>query len=219
MVKKRAQNDPIPELKWKEPLTWRLLDEIERDENRIVLLGKWKKGEENTVFKRMGAVVLPDLHALDPVACGDQSDDGEGSDESDNEYFDCYVPASGPDEMTTEKARSIWDEIVQECPFFPILHCIFSSRPNITPIAVTTGVGPHGRKTVHFQPPSDDEGSGPVLSGDQMSQVHTLQDVLNAEMAHHGVVSPSFELPEDMGFSGEASFEAKFFLFWDVGKI
>ncbi|KAI6094257.1 hypothetical protein F5141DRAFT_1224644 [Pisolithus sp. B1] len=239
MVKKRAQNDPIPEVKWTEPLTWRLLDEIERDENRIVLLGKRKKGEKSsgdrkiTVFKCMGAVVLPDLHALDPVACGDRvkrkfehlaklyqkfakhlrttgegvkSDDGEGSDESDNAYFDCYVPASGPDEMTTERARSIWDEIIQECPFFPILHCIFSSRPNITPIAVTTGVGPHGRKTVHFQPPSDDEGSGPVLSGDQVSQVCTLQDVLNAEMAHRGVVSPSFELPEDMGFSGEPSF-------------
>ncbi|KAI5985954.1 hypothetical protein EDD15DRAFT_2200333 [Pisolithus albus] len=205
MVKKRAQNDPIPELKWKEPLTWRLLDEIEPDENRIVLLGKWKKGEENTVFKRMGAVVLPDLHALDPVACGDQVKRKFEHQMMERAQMN-QTMTSGPDEMTTEKARSIWDEIVQECPFFPILHCIFSSRPNITPIAVTTGVGPHGRKTVHFQPPSDDEGSGPVLSGDQMSQVRTLQDVLNAEMAHHGVVSPSFELPEDMGFSGEASF-------------
>ncbi|KAI6043761.1 hypothetical protein EDC04DRAFT_3138362 [Pisolithus marmoratus] len=238
MVKKQAQGDPIPEVKWTEPLTWKLLDEIERNENRIVLLGKRKKGEKSsgdrkiTVFKRMGTVILPDLYALDPVACGDRvkrkfehltklyqkfakrlrttgegvrSDDGEGSDESDNEYFDCYVPASGPDETTTERARSIWDEIVQECPFFPMLHRIFSSRPNITPIAVTTGVGPHGKKTVHFQLPSDDEGSGPKLSGDQMSQVRTLQDVLNAEMARRGV-SPSFELPEDMGFSEEPSF-------------
>lgn len=146
-VKKWAQGDPIPEVKWTEPLAWKLLDEIEQDENWIVLLGKQKKGEKSsgdrkiTVFKHMGAVILPDLYALDPVACGDwvkckfehltklyqkfakhlwttgegvRSDDGEGSDESDNEYFDCYVPASGPDETTTERARSIWDEIVQE---------------------------------------------------------------------------------------------------------
>ncbi|KAI5986742.1 hypothetical protein EDC04DRAFT_2614987 [Pisolithus marmoratus] len=130
-------------VKWTEPLAWKLLDEIEQDENWIVLLGKQKKGEKSsgdrkiTVFKHMGAVILPDLYALDPVACvflccsltklyqkfakhlwttgeGVRSDDGEGSDESDNEYFDCYVPASGPDETTTERARSIWDEIVQE---------------------------------------------------------------------------------------------------------
>lgn len=44
-------------------------------------------------------------------------------------------------------------EIEADCPFFPFLHRIFASRPNVTPIVLTTGVGPHGTKTVWHQPP------------------------------------------------------------------
>ncbi|KIK38827.1 hypothetical protein CY34DRAFT_38552, partial [Suillus luteus UH-Slu-Lm8-n1] len=49
------------------------------------------------------------------------------------------------------------DEIVQEFLFFLILHRILSSHPNITLIAVTIDVGPHGKETLHYQAPSDSE--------------------------------------------------------------
>jgi hypothetical protein len=44
-------------------------------------------------------------------------------------------------------------------PYFPELHRLFSTRPNITPIAVTTGVGPDGHRTTHYQAP-DNIGEG-----------------------------------------------------------
>jgi len=39
-----------------------------------------------------------------------------------------------------------------EFPFFAELHHLLSTRPNITPIAVITGIGPSGPKTIHYQP-------------------------------------------------------------------
>ncbi|KIN95628.1 hypothetical protein M404DRAFT_117570, partial [Pisolithus tinctorius Marx 270] len=75
-----------------------------------------------------------------------------GEEETSDEFFDCYIPASGPDWTMTAEARSIWDEIIEVFPFFPVLHHIFSSCPNVTPIILVTGVGPHGKKTIHVQP-------------------------------------------------------------------
>lgn len=45
------------------------------------------------------------------------------------------------------------EKIEQEFKFFPRLHCIFASRPNVTPIAITTALGPNGPKTTYYQPP------------------------------------------------------------------
>jgi hypothetical protein len=64
----------------------------------------------------------------------------------------------------------------------------------VTPIAITTGIGPHGKKTVHFQAPSDDEGDEVGFSADQQSQMLTLHGVLEAE-ATRRASSPSFEFP------------------------
>lgn len=65
----------------------------------------------------------------------------------------------------------------------------------MTPIAITTGTGPHGKKTVHFQAPSDDEGDG--FTTDQQVQILTLQGVLEAK-ATHCATSPSFESPIEL---------------------
>jgi hypothetical protein len=46
-------------------------------------------------------------------------------------------------------------QIEQEFPFFPALHRIFASRPNVMPIVITTALGPQGQKTVWYQPPND----------------------------------------------------------------
>jgi hypothetical protein len=45
------------------------------------------------------------------------------------------------------------EEIETAFPFFPRLHAIFASRPNVTPICITTALGPNGRSTVWYQPP------------------------------------------------------------------
>lgn len=50
------------------------------------------------------------------------------------------------------------EQIEDEFPFFPRLHAILAARPNVNPIAITTGVGPQGRKTVYYQAPDSYEG-------------------------------------------------------------
>ena len=45
------------------------------------------------------------------------------------------------------------DEIHKEFPWFGILHRILSSRPNVIPPAIVTGVGPTGREIVYNNPP------------------------------------------------------------------
>ncbi len=48
----------------------------------------------------------------------------------------------------------IIEQINKEFPYFSTLHQFLSTRPNIAPPAVTTGVGPLGRRVIHYQPPS-----------------------------------------------------------------
>ena len=45
------------------------------------------------------------------------------------------------------------DEIHKEFPWFGILHRILSSRPNVIPPAIVTGVGPTGWEIVYSNPP------------------------------------------------------------------
>lgn len=45
------------------------------------------------------------------------------------------------------------DQIQSEFPPFTRLHALLATRPNTIPPAVTTGTGPVGHKTVHYQPP------------------------------------------------------------------
>ncbi|KAG0705837.1 hypothetical protein DFH29DRAFT_754365, partial [Suillus ampliporus] len=57
---------------------WQLLNQIELSENRVMLLGKRKKGDRTsgdskvTVYQRMGAAIFPQLHSLNAVAVGDR---------------------------------------------------------------------------------------------------------------------------------------------------
>jgi len=51
------------------------------------------------------------------------------------------------------------DKITKDFPFFPELHRLFSTRPNITPIAVTTAIGPDGPRTIHYQAPDNAGGA------------------------------------------------------------
>ncbi|KAG1860201.1 hypothetical protein DFJ58DRAFT_874981 [Suillus subalutaceus] len=216
MRKKDPPPPPIHDVHWSVDMTWTLLSEVEKDENRLVLLGKRDKKENTsgdskiTVFQRIGSVVLQDSYKLNPTATGKavkrkydhtENSDADGNN-SDNEFFEYYVPADGPNSTTTADAQSIWDEIIQKFPFFPVLHRILLSRPNVTPIAVTTGVGPRGKKTLHYQAPSDseDDNSAPPLTPVQRQQMQCLHDILTvaAPATHHP--SPSFEQFHDSPF-------------------
>ena len=117
-------------------------------------------------------------HAASLHQTGGGLRDGDIDREVHHEYADCYIPASGPDLSTTERTKNIWgaqtcffgsfcnfdkdklDKITKDFPFFPELHRLFSTRPNITPIAVTTAIGPDGPRTIHYQAP-DNVGGGP----------------------------------------------------------
>jgi len=46
------------------------------------------------------------------------------------------------------------EQIIKDFPYFPEMHRLLSTRPNFNPPAVTTGVGPQGRKSVHYQAPT-----------------------------------------------------------------
>ncbi|KAG2353194.1 hypothetical protein BDR07DRAFT_1615088 [Suillus spraguei] len=79
IAKKKDNGVTIPEIVWTDDLVWQLLAQIELSENRdrVVLLGKWKKGENTSgdskvmVYQRMAAAVFPQLHSQNAVAMGD----------------------------------------------------------------------------------------------------------------------------------------------------
>lgn len=88
-----------------------------------------------------------------------------------HEELEYYIPADGPNASTPTAAVNLWrtfdfsfvyvltennlEQIEKEFKFFPRLHQIFAARPNVTPIVITTGVGPHGMKKLWYQPPDD----------------------------------------------------------------
>jgi hypothetical protein len=47
------------------------------------------------------------------------------------------------------------EEIVETWPYFPRFHALYAGRPNVTPIAITTGIGPNGPRTQWVQRPDD----------------------------------------------------------------
>ncbi|KAG2054961.1 hypothetical protein BDR06DRAFT_1007443 [Suillus hirtellus] len=76
--KKKDSGIAIPKITWMNDLIWKLLAKIELPENRVVLLGKWKKHENTsgdskaTVYQCMAAVIFPQFHGLNPTVTGDR---------------------------------------------------------------------------------------------------------------------------------------------------
>lgn len=82
-------------------------------------------------------------------------------------------------------------QIVKEFPFFPRIHALAATRPNVQPPCITTGVGPNGAETTILQEglaldpllPSqsgeDDEGG----LAQQARELRMAIDMLNAEAA------------------------------------
>lgn len=59
--------------------------------------------------------------------------------------------------FTINFVRQVIDTITADFPFFPTFHRLYSTRPNVNPPVIITGVGPGGRRMVHLQPPSASE--------------------------------------------------------------
>ncbi|KAF8797642.1 hypothetical protein BYT27DRAFT_7125099, partial [Phlegmacium glaucopus] len=86
----------------------------------------------------------------------------DGVDGGNVEHFDYYIPAEGPNKGTPLVAVNIWQDIEKDFKFFPRLHKIFSARPNVVLIAITTALGPYGQRTVWYQSPDDKDSSAPA---------------------------------------------------------
>ncbi|KAF7355805.1 hypothetical protein MVEN_00908600 [Mycena venus] len=181
---KKAKAAPEPELgpiAWSADegaLIWALLEQMQLKDNRFVLFGKTAAPLSKTaVFKQIGEKMLPESYAKAPNALGKRvkgkTEDlvkaykrhakkihvtggglqKEDDDEEVDEFLECTIPADGPDHDTTPLAKNLWEQI-KEFKYFPTIHKFLATCSNITPPAITTGVGPHGRKVIHLQPPT-----------------------------------------------------------------
>lgn len=211
-------------------LVWKLIAEVTKPANLKVLCGKSTKQENTSgetkasVFRRIGSVLLPELYIIDATATGDriksryeglakvykqhakrltitgEGIDPDSEDGADSQTCSYFIEAGGPDENTPEQAKNIWDDIISQFPFFPDLHRIWATKPNKNPIAVTTGVGPSGKRTLIMQPLSGsradhEAGDTAELTDSQCQEIQTLQDALN-------FAQQSFS-PEDLSFEKE----------------
>ncbi|TFK54390.1 hypothetical protein OE88DRAFT_1733055 [Heliocybe sulcata] len=155
-------------------LTWALISELESLENYKVLFGK-KDPSENTSGDTKAAVYrmikIYKTHAAKLHRTGGGLCDRDAEDGSD-EYLDFYIPPGGPTEVTEDRAWNIWKAINAEWLFFSQFHKILAICPNVTPIAVTTGTGLNGMKTLYMQPPSP-HASAPGVEA-QREHLHAL---------------------------------------------
>ena len=82
------------------------------------------------------------------------------------------------------------EQIEADFPFFPRLHAMLATRPNMNPPVITTGVGPNGRKIIYPQPPEgipiDDTAGGPFAESSGIFDVdpqHQYRNLLEAMAA------------------------------------
>ncbi|KAJ7282936.1 hypothetical protein C8J57DRAFT_55130 [Mycena rebaudengoi] len=189
-------------------LIWELLTEAEKPENSKILFGTRAKGENTsgdrkvTVYKRIGQVILPEFFALEPTMVADrskamiekliskykehaqrlrQTGGGIGASDQLGEKLEMkfYIAPDGPDCTTLPEAVNLWASIEKDFPFFPRLHLLLATRPNVTPIAITTGLGPTGPSTLYYQRPDE-----PALTPSQTQQIGCLHDALIAAGAY-----------------------------------
>ena len=68
------------------------------------------------------------------------------------------------------------EQLTEQWEFFPNCHRIWATCPNINPPAVTTGVGPNGRKVTWMQPPViGDENIDPILLAQSRTAIEAFQ--------------------------------------------
>ncbi|PIL25120.1 hypothetical protein GSI_13009 [Ganoderma sinense ZZ0214-1] len=219
-----AENSPLPrtpqalpKIQWtanQSAITWSLISEMEKTENRKVLFGKKSdeilcqpiggRAEKNSsaehkisVCKRIAEAIVPALYSKDATVAGERvrskivsltasyrdyavpikstgggvQDSQPSSDAEKPSSFSwiAEIPADGPGDMTSPRAKNIWQDIELKWEFFPRMHRLLCERPNVVPPAVTTGVGPQGVSTVFYQ-------AGPLMASSASTQDPPLSD-------------------------------------------
>lgn len=90
------------------------------------------------------------------------------------------------------------EQIEKVFPFFPRLHNIFATRPNVNPICATTALGPQGRSTTWYQPPvqsiTDDMIDPELLR--QHSPSPTIDDVPTVNIPARDLAELAPEMPQ-----------------------
>jgi len=142
---------------------------VQKNQTTITKRVKARAEELQKTYKKHAARLRLTGSGIGATADGEQGlHEGEES-QTTNVYMEYYVPATGPGSETPQLIKNIWQEILAEFPFFSELHKFMSGRPNVVPIAVTTGVGPGGRQTIHMQP------TGSVANQDSTTGMDTTQ--------------------------------------------
>ncbi|KAG2090285.1 hypothetical protein BD769DRAFT_1679708 [Suillus cothurnatus] len=97
------------------------------------------------------------------------------------------------------EAKHLWGAITAKWPFFPNCHRIWATRPNINPLAVTTGVGPHSRCVTIMQPPDDGlQNIDPVLLAESdaaCSSATAVPETLKSQAAFATDMSNTLKVP------------------------
>ncbi|KAF8217950.1 hypothetical protein K438DRAFT_2006909 [Mycena galopus ATCC 62051] len=161
---------PLPWAANQYALTSQLITLLQKQENFVVLFGK-KDASENTssdrkitVYERIAKEMFPEYFEIHAKTLGKRvkakAEDlvntyklkaqrlrvtGGGLGAPDDvaasqghEYLDYYIPFD--------------EQLNIEFPFFKDLHKFLSTRPNVVPPVITTGMGPQGRRIIHNQP-------------------------------------------------------------------
>ncbi|KAH6871176.1 hypothetical protein BKA70DRAFT_1241941 [Coprinopsis sp. MPI-PUGE-AT-0042] len=157
----------IPAIHWSannQSLEWDLLREMEKEENQQMFFGKASKdngtsGDPVDHNRQLGDRVKGKIERMIKLyqslrdrlcVTGGGLTDDLGSNVQNGVVID-RVTAAGPNETTPPSARNLWDQIRQEWPLFPAFHQHLGSRPNVSPVVITTALGPNGQETVWLQ--------------------------------------------------------------------
>ncbi|KAJ7036202.1 hypothetical protein C8F04DRAFT_1181729 [Mycena alexandri] len=86
----------------------------------------------------------------------------------------CYIPRPVPTSRQPQRPEIY--KIIEEFPFFPFFHNLYSTHANVNPTVVITGVGPSGRKIAHLQPPRPNHLIDPSLLNLQATPLKSRGD-------------------------------------------
>ncbi|KAF8636052.1 hypothetical protein AX17_003836 [Amanita inopinata Kibby_2008] len=127
---------------------------------------------------------------------------GGGPETGDEQTPQYKVPVTGPDAGTANEAQNLWGKLYFSLlQTFELISILFQkklcrnslsfpsdSHPNLNPVVITTGVGPHGREVMNFHGSSTNSPAPSTITDDMIDPI--LQDV-NPTPSHPTPTPPS----------------------------
>ncbi|KAJ8516128.1 hypothetical protein ONZ45_g6525 [Pleurotus djamor] len=127
--------------------------------------------------RRMGKELVPELYAISATVIGERikgkvtwllnkykehasklrvTGGGIGEDDESSQtqeplqtHLQFYIPPDGPTNDTPTEGKNLWAEIVKAFPFFPRLHALLATRPNVVPPARVNQPPPSADPELH----------------------------------------------------------------------